>query len=293
MDTGILKYMAFIKTVECGSFTKAAEQLNYSQSGISRMIGDLESEWNVSLLERDRSGVRLTSEGMKLLPFAKNVCEEYRRLQTEVDDLNGLRSGLIRIGTFSSTATHWLPRIIKRFCTDYPNIDYELLLGDYSEIEQWISSGRVDCGFTRMKEGLPFAADILRRDELLAVMPVGHPLAEYEKVPLDQMCRYPFMLLERGGKTEISEMFERAGLRPDVKFTTLDDYAVMSMVESGLGIAILPKLIMQRIPYRICTRSIDAPAYRDICFAVHDRKTAPLAVRKFEEYIREVLPELP
>ena len=89
MDTSILKYMAFIKIVECGSFTKAAEQLSYSQSGISRMIGDLESEWNVSLLERDRSGVRLTSDGMKLLPFAKNVCEEYRRLQTEVDDLNG------------------------------------------------------------------------------------------------------------------------------------------------------------------------------------------------------------
>ena len=77
MDMNIQKYMAFIKTVEYGSFTKAAEILNYSQSGISRMIGDLENEWKVILLERGRAGVKLTSDGLKLLPFVKNVCNEY------------------------------------------------------------------------------------------------------------------------------------------------------------------------------------------------------------------------
>ena len=136
MDMNIQKYIAFIKTVEYGSFTKAAEMLNYSQSGISRMINDLEKEWGVSLLERGRSGVRLTSDGLKLLPFAKSMCSEYRKLQTQVEELNGLKSGLIRIGTFSSVATHWLPKIISRFQKDYPNIDYELLLGDYAEIEK-------------------------------------------------------------------------------------------------------------------------------------------------------------
>lgn len=129
MDMNIQKYMAFIKTVECGSFTKAAEILNYSQSGISRMIGDLEKEWKVSLLERNRTGVKLTSDGTKLLPYARNVCEEYMKLQMQVDDLNGLQSGLIRIGTISSIATHWLPNIIAEFQKKYPNINYELLLG--------------------------------------------------------------------------------------------------------------------------------------------------------------------
>lgn len=81
MDMNIQKYMAFVKTVEYGSFTRAAELLNYSQSGISRMIGDLEKEWNIILLERGKSGVRLTSDGMKLLPHAKNVCSEYEKLQ--------------------------------------------------------------------------------------------------------------------------------------------------------------------------------------------------------------------
>ena len=124
MDMNIQKYMAFVKTVEYGSFTKAAEILNYSQSGISRMINDLEKEWKVVLLERGKSGVKLTSDGMKLLPHAKSVCMEYEKLQMEVDELNGLQSGLIRIGTFSSVATHWLPNIIREFQKAYPGIDY-------------------------------------------------------------------------------------------------------------------------------------------------------------------------
>ena len=95
MDGSIQKYMAFVKTVECGSFTKAAEQLSYSQSGISRMINDLEKEWKVVLLERSKSGVKLTSSGMKLLPYAERVCREYEKLQLEVDELQGLKSGLI------------------------------------------------------------------------------------------------------------------------------------------------------------------------------------------------------
>ena len=150
MDVNIQKYQAFLKAIEYGSFTKAAEALSYSQSGISRMIGDLEQEWNIILLERGRGGVRLTSDGLRLLPYAQNVCAEYKKLQMQVDELHGLQSGLIRIGTFSSVATHWLPNIIQQFQKDFPNIDFELLLGDYAEIENWIVSGRVDCGFLRL-----------------------------------------------------------------------------------------------------------------------------------------------
>ena len=150
MDVSIQKYLAFVKTVECGSFTRAAGVLNYSQSGISRMIGDLEREWRVVLLERGRSGIRLTGEGTRLLPYAKRVCSEYEKLQAEVNEINGLKSGLIRIGAFSSVATHWLPNIIREFQKKYPGIDYELVLGDYTEIETWIEEGRVDCGFLRL-----------------------------------------------------------------------------------------------------------------------------------------------
>jgi len=285
MDANLLKYMAFVKTVEYGSFTKAAEMLHYSQSGISRMIADLETEWRVSLLERSRSGVRLTSDGMELLPGARSLCDEYGKLQMQVDELNGLQSGLIRIGTFSSVATHWLPRIIKEFQKSYPNIDYELLLGDYTEIEEWIADGRVDCGFLRLPTRPEFETIFLEQDKLLAVLPEDHPLAKQDKIPVSALCQEPFMLLEKGAKAEISEIFARAGLTPRVRFTTWDDYAVMSMVENGLGVSILPQLILRRIPYRIAVKELDVPAYRSIGLALRDKKTASVAVKRFLEYL--------
>jgi DNA-binding transcriptional LysR family regulator len=286
MDMNIQKYMAFIKTVEHGSFTKAAEILNYSQSGISRMIKDLEKEWGLSLLERGRTGVRLTSDGMTLLPYAKSVCSEYQKLQSQVDELNGLQSGLIRIGTFSSVATHWLPNIIKEFQKDYPNIDYELLLGDYTEIESWISEGRVDCGFLRLPTLPEFETIMLEQDKLMVVLPEDHPFAECELFPVQSLCDYPFMLLEKGAKAEISEIFERCGLKPKVHFTTWDDYAIMSMIESGLGISILPQLILKRIPYRIIAKELSIPAYRNIGLALRDKKSASLAVKRFLDYLQ-------
>ncbi len=286
MDMNIQKYMAFVKTVEYGSFTKAAEKLSYSQSGISRMINDLEKEWNVSLLERGRTGVSLTSDGLKLLPFAQSVCNEYQKLQAEVDDINGLQSGLIRIGTFSSVATHWLPNIIKEFQKDYPNIDYELLLGDYTEIERWISEGRVDCGFLRLPTHPEFDTVFLEQDKLLVVLPESHPLADCKFFPIKALCDYPFMLLEKGAKAEISEIFERNHIVPKVHFTTWDDYAIMSMIESGLGISILPKLILQRIPYRIVTKELDIPAYRNIGLAMRNSNSLSLVVKRFLEYIK-------
>lgn len=284
MDMNILKYLAWIRTVEYGSFTKAGEMLNYSQSGISRMIHDLEAEWNVILLERSRAGVRLTSDGTKLLPYAKGLVEQYQKLQMEVDALHGLESGLIRIGTFSSVATHWLPRIIKAFQKDYPNMDYELLLGDYTQIEGWIASGRVDCGFLRLPARPDFETIFLHQDDLLAILPEDHPMAAWERIPLQSLCGEPF-LLENGAKAEVSEVFEEYGLRPKVHFTTWDDYAIMSMVESGLGISILPQLILKRIPYRIVAKPLDVPAYRRIGLALRDRKTASVTVKRFLDYL--------
>lgn len=286
MDMNIQKHMAFVKTVEYGSFTRAAEILNYSQSGISRMINDLEKDWRVSLLERGHSGVRLTSDGMRLLPYAKSVCREYQKLQTQVEELNGLQTGLIRIGTFSSVATHWLPNIIKKFQKDYPNIDYELLLGDYTEIESWIMEGRVDCGFLRLPTLSEFETIFLEEDKLLVILPENHPLADCEYFPVKALCDDPFMLLEKGAKAEISEIFERYDISPRVHFTTWDDYAIMSMVESGLGISILPQLILKRIPYRIVAKELEVPAYRKIGLAIRNKKTASLAVRRFLEYLR-------
>ncbi len=286
MDINIQKIKAFIKTVELGSISKAADSLSYSQSGISRMIQDLEKEWKVTLLERGKGGVRLTSDGYKLLPYAKNICEEFEKLQIQVDELNGLESGFIRIGTFSSVATHWLPNIIKEFQKDYPNIEYELLLGDYTEIENWILEGRVDCGFLPLASHPELETIYMEQDKLLAIIPTDHPLAGVSCFPLEALCREPFLLLEKGFKTGVSELFEKYQLSPKVHFTTWDDYAIMSMVESGLGVSILPQLIMRRTPYQVLAKELDVPAFRQISFVLKSQKHASIAVKKFMNYLK-------
>ena len=120
-----------------------------------------------------------------------------------------MQTGLIRIGTFSSVATHWLPKIISAFQKDYPGIDYELLLGDYSEIKEWIASRRVDCDFLSLPTQSDFDTIVLGRYRLMALLPKNHPLAEYDKVPIKKLCNEPFMLLEKGGKAEIANVFKK------------------------------------------------------------------------------------
>ena len=282
----ILKLKAFTETASCKSFTDAAKKLSCSQSGISRMIADLEKEWNVTLMERGRGGVSLTPEGEALLPYARRICSAQEDIESMVAGINGLVTGKIRIGTFSSVATHWLPRIIRMFRLDYPDVAYELLLGDYGEIESWVREGRVDIGFTCRTDDSDLHNEFLARDRLMAVVPEDHKLAGSEVFPLAELAKGPFMLLEKGDKAEISELFEKNGLEPETVFVTWDDYAVMSMVENGLGVSILPELILRRIPYNIAVRPIDVPAYRDICVIMRDKDRISVSAKRFLRYLK-------
>lgn len=285
MDSNLQKYQAFLTTVDCGSFTKAAEILGYAQSSVSKMIADLESEWKVVLLERSRAGVQLTSDGTAMLPYARELLNSYRKVQEQAASLSGMTAGLIRIGTFSSVAAHWMPSIIQRFQNDYPGIRYELLLGDYGEIEQWIFEGRVDCGFLRLPTREEYETISLGKDEYVAVLPVDHPLAQKDVLSPNDLDGQPFMLLEHGGKTEVSELLEKHRVTPDVRFTTWDDYAILSLVESGLGIGVLPRLILRRIPYRVEIRSFTEPFFREIALAMKRGGTSSVAVQRFVQYL--------
>lgn len=118
MDNPLLKYLAFVRTVEKGSFTKAAEDLHYAQSSISKMIADLENEWGMILLERSKSGVCLTSAGEQLLPFLRKALEGYNELEGQICRMRGLETGVVRIGTFSSVAINWLPNVFSKLQKD-------------------------------------------------------------------------------------------------------------------------------------------------------------------------------
>ena len=226
MENPLLKYLALVKTVETGSFTRAAQALNYAQSSVSKMVADLEAKWGMTLLERSKRGVCLTSAGEQVLPFLRKVLNDHAELEGQICRMNGIETGVVRIGTFASVAIHWLPTLP---------------------------------GFDTM---------LLKQDEYKVVLPVGHPLAVHESVPIEALNGLPFLLLEHGGKTEVSDLLERAHVQPDVRFTTWEDFAIMAMAERGLGVGILPDLILRRIPYRIEIRPLANPYYRPIGLAV-------------------------
>ncbi len=285
MEHPLQKYFALVKTVETGSFTKATAALNYAQSSVSKMIADLEQDWGVTLLERSRSGVYLTAAGEQLLPHIRRMLLDYDTLDSHVQQLGGLQTGIVRVGTFSSVAIHWLPNICAAFQRDYPGIDYEILLGDYNEVERWISEGRVDCGFLRLPTNPAFHTILLKSDEYKVILPPSHPLAQYSAIPLEALNGQPFLLLEHGGKTEVSDLLERSGIHPNIRFTTWEDFAIMAMVEKGLGIGILPSMILQRIPYQLEIRPLEVPYYRQIGLAMKDPERLTPAASKFTEYL--------
>ena len=143
----IRKYIAYLRTVETGSITQAANELGYTQSAVSKMISDLEQDWQVKLLTRNHSGIEISSDGMVLLPTIREIVKDYEDLNFAVSELHGMQSGTLRLGCFTSLAISLLPEILKDFHQTYPNIQIQLMTGEYYEISEWLRRGAIDCGF--------------------------------------------------------------------------------------------------------------------------------------------------
>ncbi len=111
------------------------------------MVADLEQEWGMTLLERSKKGVCLTSAGEQFLPFLRKVLHDHQALEGQICRMNGVETGIVRISTFASVAINWLPNIFARLQQDYPSIEYEMLLGDYDEVAHWIREGRWTAAF--------------------------------------------------------------------------------------------------------------------------------------------------
>ena len=279
-------YYAFIKTIETGSFTKAAEELGYTQSAISQMVHSLEEELSTTLILRSRKGITLTPDGEEFLPYIRKICNSHRELTEKHKEMEGLQSGLIRIGTFSSVTCHWLPGLIKDFKELYPTVHFELQQGNYTEISNWIKEGSVDFGFVNSNV-TDLTTIPLQEDEMLAVMPVDHPLASSTKVSLKELLKDPYILLDEGVINEPLIIFKQYNFEPDTQYRVYDPYAIMSMIEKELGISILPKLLLNKCPYNIVTKAISPSITRTITLAYKDKRVLPIASRYFIDFIIE------
>lgn len=287
------RYIALQKIVELGSFTKAAEALGYTQSAMSQMISSLEDELSIKLLHRSRLGVTLTIEGADLYPFIERTILQYRAMQEKTQEIKGLETGIIRIGTLASISCQWMPLLLREFKEQYPNVQFVLHQGDYSSIQEWIKTGAVDFGFVTPAAVNNLEIITLKEGAFLAALPEDHPLAAQEMVALKDLAAEPFILLEEGHYSEPLEAFRASGLEPNVEYCIHDDYAIMAMVEAGLGVSILAELVMNRTSYHIVKRPIDPPVSRTLAIGYKDKISLPIASKYFIEYLRSKVDQLP
>ena len=287
VPVSVNKYQMFLKTVECGSFSKAAVEMSFTQSAVSHAVQALENELNITLLSRNRGGVVLTADGRALLPRIEKLCAAHHELMQSAAELNGMDAGFVRVATFSSVSAQWLPSILKSFGERYPNIEFEVVTGDYyGQSEDWILQGKVDCGFLRLPSVKHLQTYALYRDELQVILPCGHPLADSDPFPAASLSTEPFIFLEEGQDYEISAALDKMGIRPNVKYTAREDRTMLAMVSKGLGISLLPELMGRHSPYPVVACRAPERFYRNIGIAVKDKKALSAATRRFVDYVR-------
>ncbi|WP_379127148.1 LysR family transcriptional regulator [Paenibacillus sp. sgz500958] len=282
----INKYEVFLKVVELGSLTKAADVLGFTQSAVSHTLSSLESQFGFPLLTRNRSGIKLTVNGEQVLPPIREILKWNELLKQEVGNIHGLEVGTITIGTFTSVSVHWLPGMIKQFRSQYPHIQFRLMEGDYLEIEQWIEAGVIDCGFISYPTRDNFEVFPLKKDRMLGIVSEDHPLSQEPYLTFAQIADEDFIIPKEGSDYDVRRVLDRAGIKPKVKFTAGDDYAIIAMVEKGLGISILPELVIQGQNRNVVALELEERSFRSLGIAVHSMKYASPATKRFVQDVQ-------
>ena len=276
---------AFVTAAETGSFSKAGEVLGYTPSGVSQLVASLERELGLPLLGRNRKGVTLTENGRRLLPAVREFLQQENRIYQLAGEMSGLLVGSVTIATYSSVATHWLPAMMMRFQQEHPQVEFELFNGDYHDVDRWLADGSVDLAFV----ALPAEADSrcvpLYRDELVAVLPKGHRLCSLPVCPAAEIAKEPIISLLETSNHDVRRALDAVGAKPDIRFRTKDDYAVIAMVRQGLGVSIMPSLLLRGNNEGVELRPLAPPAYRTIALTMGSVETGP-AARQFAEFAR-------
>ena len=284
------KYEAFVRTVELGSLTKAAQSLGSTQSRISHILSDLEAEYGFSLLRRSRGGIELTEAGRLVLPKMQEILSKEQALAECVDEIRNANAGTVRVGVFTSVAVHWLPGMIRSFQAEHPGAHLEMRNGDYHDVDQWLREGSVDLGFVTLPAPAGMRTIPLAEDPLVAILPRDHRLARLEQIPIEELGQDPFISLLQSSDHDIHRALDNAGVHPNIKFTTKDDYAILAMVELGLGISIVPQLLIRGRGQNLAVRPLVPQASRTIALAIPEGEALPV-VNAFAQTAVEWLKE--
>lgn len=285
----LLSYQVFQTVVGQGSFQKAAEILNLTPSAVSHAIASMEQELGFSLFTRNKAGVALTNYGEHLLPYVNAVLNSDESLQQAIAGLNGLKMGNVKVGCFSSVCTNWMTDIIHSFHQRYPDINIELYQGTYADVSYWIKNGIVDIGFLSLSSAGDLPIEPLYRDPLLCVVPKDY--RKREDTPYmtpDEMKDQVFVSQMETTDADIAIFMKQNGLgNVRMDYHVVDDLSTIALVAAGLGICIMPELVMNDIPYEVHRYPMMPEAYRVIGISALNPNFLAHAVKMLYQHVVE------
>ena len=282
------KYEMILSVYHTHSISVTAEKYNYTQSAISQAIKSFEKELGLPLFKRTKNGMLPISNTEEIIRELRTICDAENRIADIASNLTSLKNGYIHIGTIKSIAYNWLPSMVKNFSKKYPNIHFKISMGSSSQLHDKLDQNEVDCIFVSnylLPDNLEFYP--MDTDELMLLTARNHPLADKLKVNLTDIKDENYIYSEDGFDFEAGGIFEQNDIHPTVLYKLDDDVAVQKMVSDGMGISVLPKLLLSNPPFDICIRPFTEHYKRTLGVAyLKDSELNP-ATEAFLEYVKE------
>ena len=290
MDTKKLEALA--AAVQYGSFTRAAEALGYTQSGMTHMMNSLERDIGFPVLLRGRGGVRLTPAGERIYPLVREVLAASQSLDREIALINSHKEDTIRVASYSSIAMHWLPEVIQRFRRAHPDVGVDIQMGSVQEVYRWVQEGRVDMCFASRQESVALDWTPLKDDELFAILPPDYDNGGRSVFPVEDFDGREFLMPSMGFNLDIMRVLNRHGVTPLIRTTQVSDSVIISMVEHGLGVSMLSRLVLQGRQDDVQALPLAPRAVRELGIASRPRRDLRPMVRRFIAEAEEMIEKM-
>ena len=286
------KLEALLMAVDLGSFTKAAEVLGYTQSGLTHMMNSLEKEVGFTLLERGRSGVRLTEEGERIAPAVREFLQANARLDSVIEQVASSRTEIIRVSAYASIAMHWLPGIIQRFREECPDVDVDIRMADHVDVPyELLAQGKMDAILVSPQDEGQYEWVHLADDPMFAVLPKDFDTQGMTAFPLAAFEARDFIMPSQGFDKDIMRIFNRIGVKPHILPTWVDDPTVISMVSHGLGVSMMTELTVRgRTGVKLLP--VEPASSRELGLAVRSLDAASDGLRHFIDCTKRVVAEM-
>jgi DNA-binding transcriptional LysR family regulator len=278
----------FAKVAELRSFSRAAEALYLTQPTVSEHVRALEDELGVQLLDRLGRGAAPTRAGQLFLGYAQRLLALAREARQAIDQFQGRMSGKLVAGGSTIPGEYLLPALVGQFKGKYPEISISLLIGDSRQVTEWVEDGRVEVGVVGARPpGRALESRELASDELVVVVPAGHPWWDRGMVTVADIQAEPLVLRERGSgsREALERALDDAGLDLEtfrVAGEMGSTQAIKQAVRAGIGISLISKRAVEdecRARLLHCLGVKDLRVSRSFYLVTHrDRSRSPLAL---------------